>query len=270
MKVSLLISTYNWKEALKLSLLSLFEQTVLPKEILIADDGSKEGTRQMIDKLRKVSPVPILHFWHEDKGFRVGTIRNIALANATGDYIVQIDGDIFLNKFFIEDHIQLAQKGYLVCGSRVSLSAKETEDLLNGKIDRASLTSKMAFNNMRSKLLRQFLAERYAMNSYKNIRGSNIAFWLTDLIAVNGYDESFNSWGPEDRELVSRMFNLGIKKKTLKMGGVCYHLHHDKLSRSELKRLTKLFEHSINNEVIWADNGMDKHIKSEQSTSINP
>lgn len=267
MNVSLLISTYNWKEALKISLLSMFEQTVLPKEILIADDGSKEDTRELIDELRKISRIPIVHFWHEDKGYRLSKIRNIALASATGEYIVQIDGDILLNKYFIQDHIEMAQEGYLVCGSRVSLSAKETSDLLNGRIDRGDLSSKMVFNNMRSKLLRQFLAERYAMNSYNNIRGSNIAFWLKDLIAVNGYNETFNSWGPEDRELVSRLFNLGIKKKTLKMGGICFHLHHGKLSRSNLKRLTLLFNNSINNEAVWTDNGMDKHMKQVGLTS---
>ena len=45
MLVSLLISTYNWKEALSLCLYSVFAQTVKPAEILIADDGSREDTR---------------------------------------------------------------------------------------------------------------------------------------------------------------------------------------------------------------------------------
>lgn len=52
MLVSLLISTYNWKEALSLCLYSAFAQTVKPAEILIADDGSREDTRQLIDEMR--------------------------------------------------------------------------------------------------------------------------------------------------------------------------------------------------------------------------
>ena len=261
MNVSLLISTYNWKKALELSLLSVFEQTILPKEILIADDGSTDDTRKLIDEMREISPIPIIHVWHEDKGFRVAIIRNKALARATGDYIVQIDGDIFLNRHFIQDHIEMAQKGYFVCGSRVSLSAKETEGLLNSQIKRSDLSSKIVFNNMRSKILRHLLAERYAKNSYKNIRGSNIAFWYKDLIAINGYDETFDSWGPEDRELVSRLFNLGVKKKSLKIGGVCFHLHHGKLSRSEVARLSKIFMNSIEKDVVRTEVGLDRHIE---------
>ena len=44
MLVSLMISTYNWKEALSLCLYSAFAQTVKPCEILIADDGSCDDT----------------------------------------------------------------------------------------------------------------------------------------------------------------------------------------------------------------------------------
>ena len=51
MLVSLMISTYNWKEALSLCLYSAFAQTVKPCEILIADDGSRDDTKQLIDKM---------------------------------------------------------------------------------------------------------------------------------------------------------------------------------------------------------------------------
>ena len=118
MNISLLISTYNWKEALRQSLLSIFNQTVLPHEILIADDGSTDDTRLLIEEMREMSPVPIVHLWQEDDGFRVASIRNKAIARATGDYIVQIDGDIFVNRHFIQDHIEMAEEGYFVCGSR--------------------------------------------------------------------------------------------------------------------------------------------------------
>ena len=74
-KVSLLISTYNWEDALRLCLLSASIQTVSPDEIVIADDGSREDTRKLIDDFRVVLKVPIVHIWQEDKGF-----RNIGIA----------------------------------------------------------------------------------------------------------------------------------------------------------------------------------------------
>ena len=52
-KVSLVISTYNWKEALYLSLISVSRQTILPYEVIIADDGSRQDTAEM---LRQIKP----------------------------------------------------------------------------------------------------------------------------------------------------------------------------------------------------------------------
>lgn len=264
MNISLLISTYNWKEALRISLLSAFAQSVLPKEILIADDGSRDDTRKIIEEMREISPIPVIHLWHEDDGFRLSAIRNKAIAVATGDYIIQIDGDIVMNRHFIRDHIEIAEEGYLVCGSRVLLSPNETEEMIIRKKGLSKFFYKISFNGMRSKILRHFLSKRYAKDSYRHIRGCNIAFWLKDLVAVNGYDEMFNSWGPEDREIVARLFNLGVKKKSLKMGGVAFHLYHKVQSRSELKRLEKIFDHSIDKRKIRTLNGLDKHLKSAQ------
>ena len=81
MNCSLIISTYNWPEALEIVLISAKRQTILPKEILIADDGSKNETSILIEKFKKKLSVPIIHVWHEDKGFRKSEIlwpkRNI-------------------------------------------------------------------------------------------------------------------------------------------------------------------------------------------------
>ena len=94
MKVSLIISTYNWPEALRLSLMTVLHQTQYPHEIVIADDGSTIETQNMIKELQTEYPIPIQHIWHEDKGFRKTMIMNKAVKAATGDYIIQIDGDI--------------------------------------------------------------------------------------------------------------------------------------------------------------------------------
>ena len=52
--VTLLISTYNWEDALRLCLLSALVQTVPPYEIVVADDGSREDTRKLIDEYRAI------------------------------------------------------------------------------------------------------------------------------------------------------------------------------------------------------------------------
>ena len=101
MTVSLIISTYNWPRALYLCLDSVMQQTVMPSEIIIADDGSGIATRDVVRHFEAVSPVPVRHIWHEDDGFRLAEIRNKAIAASRGEYVIQIDGDLILQRHFI-------------------------------------------------------------------------------------------------------------------------------------------------------------------------
>lgn len=232
--VSLLITTYNWKEALRLTLQSVFTQTLLPTEIIIGDDGSREDTRMLIDEMRKQSPVPIIHVWHEDVGFRLTMIRNKAIARATGDYIVQVDGDVILERHFIEDHVEMAEPEHFVCGSRVKIFKEDTARILAGKkynLRFYNQNTHSMLNGMRSRFVRNWLAKRYAQKDIAKLRGCNMAFWRKDLIEVNGYNEDLVSWGHEDSELAYRLIFSGKKKKFLKMGGILYHLHHASSNR---------------------------------------
>ena len=122
--VSIIIPTYNWPEALNLCLQSVLVQSILPGEIIIADDGSKQETSDLINNIKRKSPIPIIHVWQEDNGFRLAQIRNKAIAKSCKDYIIQIDGDVILHKDFIKDHIRFARKGSFVSGSRVLINEK--------------------------------------------------------------------------------------------------------------------------------------------------
>ena len=52
-RTSIVVSTYNWPEALELTVRSILKQTVLPDEIVIADDGSGEETKKAIERLQR-------------------------------------------------------------------------------------------------------------------------------------------------------------------------------------------------------------------------
>ena len=125
MKTSLIIATYNWPKALELVLLSLIGQSTLPDEIIIADDGSTNETKLLIDKYQQ--KIKIQHIWQKDNGFQKTSILNKAVALAKGDYIIQIDGDIVLHKHFIKDHVKTAKKKTFIHGSRVFLNKELTE-----------------------------------------------------------------------------------------------------------------------------------------------
>lgn len=109
---------FNLQQAgcLVLCLESIFRQTVLPGEIIIGDDGSKQETVDVIREYQKKSPVPLIHIWQEDNGFQLAKARNKCIARACYEYIVQVDGDLVLHEHFIEDHLLFAERGYYVKG----------------------------------------------------------------------------------------------------------------------------------------------------------
>ena len=80
--VALLITTYNRPDALHLVLSAVAAGTVMPDEVLVADDGSDDRTRTMLESFGRTAPFTLRHIWHEDDGFRVGVIRNKAIAAA--------------------------------------------------------------------------------------------------------------------------------------------------------------------------------------------
>lgn len=261
-KVSILVSTYNWPEALELSIKSMWRQSVVPHEIVIADDGSNEKTKELITRLQKESRVPIVHVWHPDEGFRRTVILNKAIAKIKGDYILQVDGDVLLARNFVKDHIELAEKNHFVCGSRVKLEPKITKKIFaTGVFPPHFWEMPFGFmaNSFRSRLLRRYMAKRYARD-IAHLRGCNMAFWKEDVIKVNGYNEDLMQWGHEDSEFAFRMHFAGVEKKALKGGGCVYHLYHPEVSKSNegrhLEELIKVKEGKLK----WCKNGIDKHL----------
>lgn len=263
MKTALLIATYNWPEALKMCLLSLEGQTVFPDEVLIADDGSRSDTGELINAFKSRFSVPVKHIWHEDKGFQLSKIRNRAIAECESDYIVQIDGDIIMERHFIEDHIRFAKRNSVVVGSRSSLSESYTKVMLNGgdlpgknELDR---NSNNFLNSRRIPFLTPLLS--YYRTSGKNkyyAKGCNMAFWLEDMLAVNGYDESFIGWGREDSDLIVRLLSRGCYLRRLKMSGVQYHIYHKENDRYNEGANDLLMKKRIEEGSYFADNGILK------------
>ncbi len=250
-KITLLISTYNWVEALKRVLEGVRKQTILPHEVVIADDGSGEDTREYINLVKNNFPIPIKHVWHEDKGFRRTVILNKAIAQADGDYIIEMDGDVIPERHFIQDHIEVMRPGYYICGSRVMLDA-------NGKVKPSHY-----LNLFRCKALRQYIANKKTQFSTRHIRGCNLAFWRKDFIAVNGYNESITGWGHEDHELIFRMMFNGVKECRLKFGGVIRHIYHGEPSKAHKQINNDIQNDTVRNRSTWCEKGISQYLSSQ-------
>ena len=269
LSISLIVSTYNWPGALDLCLNSLLRQIIMPNEIIVADDGSTEQTAEVVKRYQSLFKIPVIHVWHPDEGFRLAEIRNKAIARSSCEYIIQIDGDIIVNPHFVKDHINLAEKGRFVCGSRVKLNPIVSQRLLDGQIDRIThAMTRFEPNAMRIGLMRRYYANHYykLKNRYW-LKGCNMAFWREDLIAVNGYDDKMTFWGAEDTDIAFRLMNHGIRKKAAKFGANQYHLYHKQAPINPenfeiLKRTEK-------EKKIRCNSGLDKYLIKKENPLVS-
>ncbi len=264
LKVSLIISTYNRPDALRVCLDSVFKQCTLPHEIIIGDDGSGQETAKMIQEMQAISPIPIIHVWHEDKGFRLAMMRNKSVAKSKGNYIIEIDGDVFLHPYFISDHIREARQGCYLKGGRTNLGEKLTGDICksgnarNIKWHTKGIEAK-AENAIHFPWLSHLIAPHYRKHRSMAL-GCNMSFFKKDFIRVNGYDEYYEGWGGEDGDFGCRLNMAGLKKRYLKFSGIVYHLwHEDKFMYNKDKNIQYSLECQSRGEV-YCKNGVDKYL----------
>ncbi len=261
MKTSLIISTYNWPKALAVVLKSLLSQTLLPKEVIIADDGSTDDTKELINTFKKKCPIPVIHVWQEDKGFRKSVILNKAIKKASGNYIIQIDGDCIMHHKFIEDHVINTEKGTYLFGSRVNIKEEAVKKVLDDKIINYNFFDNSIRNKTRS-IHSHLISKAYSKNESlsSKYRGCNTSFFKSDFEAVNGYNEDFKGWGREDSELAYRLHNFGLSGKRLRYCGIVYHIHHNELPKNQLQTNNSIEKQTILENKIWTKNGYDKHL----------
>ena len=62
MKITVLMAAYEGERYIEQQLDSILAQTVPDLQIMVSDDGSKDGTREILEKYEK---------WYPDKGWSV-------------------------------------------------------------------------------------------------------------------------------------------------------------------------------------------------------
>ncbi len=263
LKVSLIITTYNWPEALFLVLKSVKNQFKMPYEIIVADDGSNRKTASLIKKFSKEFKLEIIHSWQEDKGFRAAMSRNKAIAKAKGDYIIMIDGDMILHRNFIKDHICFAKKNSFVQGMRAKLSEQKsneimkTKDIHFKKFDKGLKSKRYGIDN---KLLASIFSGTCYIYKLNMLQTCNMAFYRNDALKINGFNEDFIGWGREDSEFGARMLHSNIIRRDLRFAAVAYHIHHEGNSRKMLDHNHKIYLNTLENKLVRCENGIDKYI----------
>lgn len=240
--LSVIISTYNALEWLKKTLWGYAVQTTKDFEIVIADDGSNEETRDFLEIVSQTYPVPIIHVWQEDEGFQKSRILNKAILACNSDYILMSDGDCIAKNNFVEQHLKYREPGYFLSGGYFKLpldisEAITEEDVIHQKcFDINWLKDK----GLKSSFKNNKLTAKGSTATILNIvtptnaswNGHNASGWKKDILAVNGFDERMQ-YGGQDRELGERMINMGYKSKQIRYSALCIHLDHPRGYKTE-------------------------------------
>lgn len=277
-KLSVILATYNWSNALSLVLASLVQQLEQypDAELVIADDGSAEETRELITAYRKQIK-QFKHVWHTDDGFRKSMILNKAVAASCGEYLLFLDGDCVPFPDYIKNHLALREPGYLVAGDRILCTESFTWELLqhpesipalqhwstlkwchaklHKKVNKCLAHLRIGLNTKPSQKWRYF-----AQNNWRMPKGCNFALARADFLAVNGFDETFCGWGHEDADLFVRLLHYGVHIKNGRFAIPVIHLWHKLSTRiNEATNFSHLLKRVADKTIIRAQIGISQY-----------
>jgi len=269
--LTVIVTTYNRPAALGLVLQALTAQPRGPLEweVIIADDGSSAATTDFIRSLQPSLPYPLQHVWQEDLGFRAARARNRALAVATGDYLIFLDGDCIPQRDFLVNHSRLAERGWWVTGHRILLSERLTLQVVTEQLPLWSWSvTRWWLAYMRRDINRllpllkfpaQVFRKRHP-DQWSGAKTCNLGVWREDLLKINGFDERFEGWGHEDADLVVRLLRSGVRRKTGRFAIPVLHLWHPQEDRSRERDNWRRLEERLNSTEVVAKYGVNQYL----------
>lgn len=204
-KISIYIPVYNGARTIAKSINSIFDQSKKFDEVVIVNDCS---TDQTLEILKTYSDIKIIN---NSKNEGLAKSRNIAIKNCKNKLVANIDADIVLDKYWLENILEhLLKNNMIMCGGRTI----ET-NLAN------------IYNKWRS--------ERYPLNwGLTDITNPPFLFGSNSIqdknlwVNLRGYNENFTSAG-DDVDYSRRINQLHNKKISYVSSALSYHLQNDSL-----------------------------------------
>ncbi len=269
--VSVIFTTYNQPKWLEKVLWGFESQTHKNFEVIIADDGSTEETRKVVDDFLERKKLSINHIWHPDEGYQKCPILNKAIVAAKSDYLIFTDGDCIPRNDFIEVHIKNRQKNYFLSGGTLrlplDLSKKiSEEDIIEGRA--FSLTwlyanglSKTFKSTKLSKISWYTNFMNFLTPTKASWNGHNSSGWKKDIEAINGFNETMH-YGGQDRELGERLQNYGVTSKQIRYSAVCIHLEHGRpyKTKESIERNRTIRDQVKNTKTYWVEEGIKRSV----------
>lgn len=239
-EVSVIISTYNNTQALRLGMAGWNAQTFKDFEIIIADDGS--SAEQVAEINRIIADYPKLIIKHSaipDEGFQRCKAINHAIRLSEAEYLILTDADIIPRNDFVANHFKMRKPNWFISGGSHIETGEELHTILDEQDVQNNICFKHEFwtkhgrldkklkdrleNSPISTTIKNFLTQRR-----KSFNGSNTSFWKSDFLAVNGFDEDIREYGVEDMDIGLRLSNLGVKSQRYRYSFIALHQTHPK------------------------------------------
>lgn len=232
---SIVFTTYNQPDWLEKVLVGFGAQDRSDFELLVADDGSGEATRERIQAIAPGLPVAVRHLWQPDDGFRKCQAMNMAITAAASDYLIFTDGDCVPRADFVSTHLRLRERGRFLSGGYHKLPMATSQAIGNEDIraqrcfDAGWLRARGMPGSHRNLKLTAGPVLARVLDAVSPARaswnGHNASGWKADMLAINGFDERMR-YGGEDREFGERLENAGIRGKRIRYRAVVVHLDH--------------------------------------------
>lgn len=272
-KCSIIISVYKDTDSLDLILESLCNQTIIPDEIIISEDGNSIEMSDYVKVAKeKYKKLDINHLFQEDIGWRKNIALNRAIVASKYEYLIFIDGDCVPFDDFIENHLGQATKRIVLAGKRVELGENITREIRSKKLTVSKLTNNywlyvIKLINDKTRHLEDILhisyksfLSPYIKKEVNYIIGCNWSAFKEDILEINGFDETYTlpSVG-EDVDLGWRFRGLGIELKSCRYNANLVHLYHKKRFDSSQGIINNaILKKNFDAKKFFCDNGIKK------------
>jgi GT2 family glycosyltransferase len=234
-RVRVVLGTYNQVPHLRRSLRGWLRQTTADFTLAVADDGSTDETRRLVEAFAKEAAargIAVEHHWQEDLGFRKARSLNAAIRAHRGeDLILFSDGDCIPPERFVERHLAVHGPRSFHVGGAVRLSREASERLTEADVDAGrheALATPADLRDLRRRARKSRWGTFLRRKNRPKVLGLNMAFDRALLEDVNGFDETFEGWGLEDSDLRDRVMRARPRARVRVLYGTndVVHLWH--------------------------------------------